>query len=325
VSGLITEAHLEDLVLGYLAEEGWQVAYGPDLAPGEATAERHDYRDVVLVDRLRSSIEILNPDLPSNAVDEAVKTVLRPESQAVMMENWRAYQLLTQGVPVEYRASDGAIREVRAHLVDWEHPKNNDLMAINQFTIVGKSERRPDVMLFVNGLPLVVMELKRPGEQNATLRGAFNQVRTYMSQIPDAFTWNQITVISDGVQARAATCTAAWEHYAPWKTIDGDRVEPGHIPQAEVLVRGMFAPERLLDLVRNFTVFTGDGGDAVKKAAKYHQYWAVNKALVSTVEAAEGDGRAGVRKVPGDGVVRGQDHAPPGDGEPHHRGADRPQ
>jgi type I restriction enzyme R subunit len=294
VSELLTEANLEQLVLEFLANEGWQVVYGPDIAPGESSAERLDYRDVVLRDRLRLAIERLNPDLPSDSIDDAVKTVLRPESQVVMTENWRAYQLLTQGVPVQHRDADGAIRDVRARLVDWDNAVSNDLMAINQFTIVGKSERRPDVILFVNGLPLVLMELKRPGEQNATLRGAFNQIRTYTSQIPDVFTWNQITVISDGVQARAGTCTAAWEHYAPWKTIDGSRVEPGHIPQAEVLVRGMFAPERLLDLVRNFTVFTGDGVSAVKKAAKYHQYWAVNKAVTSTVEAVEGDGRAGV-------------------------------
>jgi type I restriction enzyme R subunit len=294
VKGLITEAHLEDVVLGYLQEEGWQVLYGPNVAPGESGAERGDYRDVVLAGRLLAAIERLNPSLSADAVDEAIKVVLRPESQVVVSENWRAYQLLTQGVPVQYRDTDGMIREVRARLVDWESPAGNDFVAVNQFTILGHSERRPDVLMFVNGLPLVLMELKRPGEQNATLRGAFNQVRTYLSHIPDAFTWNQITVISDGVQARAGTFTSRWEHYAPWKTIDGRRVEPGEIPQVEVLVRGMFTPERLLDLVRNFVVFTDDAGTVVRKVAKYHQFWAVNKAVISTVEAVEGDGRAGV-------------------------------
>jgi type I restriction enzyme R subunit len=294
VISFMTESVLEALVLGFLEEEGWALAHGPNLGPGEVASERSDYRDVVLIGRLRAAIARLNLNLPSDAVDEAVNTVLRPESQVVMTENWRAYQLLTQGVPVEYRDADGAIREVRAHLIDWLNPANNDFVAINQFTIIGKSDRRPDVILFVNGLPLVLMELKKPGQENASLRGAFNQVRTYLSQISDAFTWNQITVISDGVQARAGTFTAGWEHYAPWKTIDGSRVVEGEVSQAEVLVRGMFTKERLLDLVRNFVAFTDEAGTLVKKMPKYHQYWAVNKAVVSTVEAVEGDGRAGV-------------------------------
>lgn len=293
MSTSITEAHLEDVVLEYLTEEGWVVLSGPDLAPGEVKSERADYRDVVLVARLRASLVKLNPELPVDVIDDVVKTVLRAESQVVMTENWRAYQLLTQGVSVQYRAADGAIRDVRAHLIDWDRPTNNDLVAINQYTIIGKSKRRPDVLLFANGLPLVLLELKRPGDQNASLRGAFNQIHTYLDQIPDVFTWNQITVISDGVQARAGTFTSAWEHYAPWKTIDGGRIESGAIPQVEVLVRGMFAPDRLLDLIRNFVVYAGDT-NLVKKSAKYHQFWAVNKAVLSTIEAVEIDGRAGV-------------------------------
>ncbi len=292
----ITEADLEDLVLEDLAGERWQVAYGPDIAPGEPAAERADYREVVLVDRLRAAVARLNPSLPPDVVEEAVKTVLRSESQSLMSENWRAYRLLTAGVPVQYHAADGSVREVRARLVDWVDVDANDFVAVNQFTVIGhvKRERRPDVVLFVNGLPLVLMELKRPGEKNATLKGAFNQVATYRAQIPDLFTWNQVTVISDGVQARAGTFTAQWEHYAPWKTIDGSRVEAGGVPQVEVLVRGMFNRARLLDLVRSFVVFTSDAGVLSKKLAKYHQYWAVNKAVQCTVAAVNGDGRAGV-------------------------------
>ena len=303
MSMIPTESELEFLVLDYLQCEGWTLVYGPDIAPGESGAERSDYRDPVIVGRLRSAVVRLNPDLSSDAVDEVVKTTLRAESQSVMAENWRAYEFLTLGVPVQHRLPDGSIRDVRARLVDWDDFSNNDLLAVNQFTIVGKSERRPDVMLFVNGLPLVLIELKRAGNANATLKGAFNQIQTYVKQIPDAFTWNQVTVISDGVQARAATFTAGWEHYAPWKTIDGINLAPASTPQIEVLVKGMLAPDRLLDLVRNFTVYSDESKtDAagvktaviVKKAAKYHQYWAVNKAVISTVEAVEGDGRAGV-------------------------------
>ena len=293
MSGAITEANLEDIVIEYLQEEGWDYRLGGVIAPGEDAAERIDYRDVLLVGRLRTALIKLNPDLPVDSIEDAIKTVLRVESQVVMSENWRTYQLLTQGVPVQIRKEDGSIRDIRAQLIDWESPQNNDFLAVNQFTVIGKTKRRPDLILFVNGLPLALMELKRPGDENASLRGAFNQIHTYLDQIPDVFTWNQITVISDGVQARAGTFTSAWEHYAPWKTIDGSNIVGGHVPQIEVLVRGMFEPSRFLDLIRNFTVFAGDI-EIVKKTAKYHQYWAVNKAVQSTIDAGEVDGRAGV-------------------------------
>lgn len=293
MSAIPTESDLESLVLEFLESLGWHSVFGPDIAPGELGAERSDYRDVVLLNRVLSAVTKLNPNLPREAVEDAVKTLLRPDSQVVMTENWRAYQLLTEGIPVQYRDSSGAIRDVRARVIDWFDFQNNDLVAVNQFTIKGKSERRPDVLLFVNGLPLVLFELKRAGKKNATLSGAFNQVKTYLDQIPDLFTWNQITVISDGVNARAATFTAAWEHYAPWKTIDGQNLATG-ISEIEVLTKGMFHSGRLLDLVQNFVVFSGDGAETVKKTAKYHQYWAVNKAVQSTVEAVAGDGRAGV-------------------------------
>jgi type I restriction enzyme R subunit len=285
---------LELIVLEFLADEGWSLVYGPDIGPGEPGCERSDCRDVVLDGRLRQAVERLNPGLPADAVDEVVRVVQRPESQSLVSENWRAYQLLTQGVPVQFRHKDGSIRDVRAKIVDWLDLEANDLAAINQFTVMGKSKRRPDVLLFVNGLPLVLIELKRAGTESASLRDAFNQVGTYVQQIPEVFTWNQISVISDGVNARAGTFTASWEHYAPWKTVDGTNVASDAIPQVETLVKGMLSPAQLLDLVRHFMVFSDDGGGLVKKTAKYHQYWAVNKAVRATVEAVEGDGRAGV-------------------------------
>jgi type I restriction enzyme R subunit len=281
-------------VLDLLGELGWAVRHGPDVAPGEPEAERDDYREAVLVGRLRDAVVRLNPDLPLDAVDDVVKTALRPESQVVESENWRAYRLLVEGVPVDYRASGGSVRSARARLIDFDHPEGNDFLAINQFTVVGSRERRPDVVLFVNGLPLVLMELKRTGDENATLRGAFNQIQTYRAQIPEIFTWNQVTVISDGTQARAGSFTAGWEHYAPWKTIDGQDLAPGGLPQYEVLVHGMFQYAVLLDLVRNFIAAYGEGRRMAKLVAKYHQYWAVRKAVDCTVEAVHGDGRAGV-------------------------------
>ena len=294
MSSAPSEADLEAIVLDLLAELGWSVRHGPEVAPGEPEAERKDYREVVFADRLREAVVRLNPDLPIDAIDDAVKSVLRPESQVAESENRRAYGLLVQGVPIDYRAADGSIRSARARLIDFNDPENNDFLAVNQFTVLGSRERRPDVVLFVNGLPLVLMELKRPGDESATLRGAFNQVQTYRAQIPDIFTWNQVTVISDGTQARAGSFTAGWEHYAPWKTIHGHDLAPGGLPQYEVLVQGMFQPAVLLDLVRNFVAMYGEGKRMAKLVAKYHQYWAVRKAVDCTVEAVEGDGRAGV-------------------------------
>ena len=294
------EADLEAVVLALLGSLGWTVKHGPEIAPGEPTAERGDYREIVLMGRLRDAVVRLNPDLPLDAVEDAVKTALRPESQVVESENWRVYRLLVEGVPVDFPGSDGAIRSARARLVNFNEPGNNDFLAINQFTVLGTRERRPDVVLFVNGLPLVLMELKRPGDENATLRGAFNQIQTYRAQIPDVFTWNQVTVISDGTQARAGSFTARWEHFAPWKTIHGRDLAPSGLPQYEVLVEGMFQPTVLLDLIRNFVATYGDGKRMAKLVAKYHQYWAVRKAVDCTVEAVEGDGPpawSGIPKV----------------------------
>jgi len=281
-------------VLDLLGRLGWAVRHGPEIAPGEPAAERGDYREVVLADRLREAVVRLNADLPLDAIDDVVNTALRPESQVAQSENWRAYRLLVEGVPVDYRGSDGSVRSARARLIDFDRPDNNDFLAVNQLTVLGTRERRLDVVLFVNGLPLVLMELKRPGDENATLRGAFNQIQTYRADIPDLFTWNQVVVISDGTQARAGSFTAGWEHYAPWKTIHGQDLAPGGLPQYEVLVEGMFGREVLLDLVRNFVAAYGEGMTMAKLLAKYHQYWAVRKAVNCTVEAVEGDGRAGV-------------------------------
>ena len=292
--GKIRESDLERQVLHQLAGLGWVTVFGPDIAPGEPGAERSDYREVVLRGRLRRALSSLNPEVPGEALDEAVRVVGRAESAVVSSENWRCYELLTQGVAVEVRGSDGSLRTVRVRLADFADAGANDLLAVNQFTVAGARERRADVVLFVNGLPLVVMELKRPGDANATLRGAFNQIQTYIQQVPELFMWNQVCVISDGISARAGSFTAGWEHYAPWKTVDGEGVAPGSWPQIEVLVAGMLAPGVLLDLAGSFVAVSGDGAGTVKRVAKYHQYWAVRKAVGCTAGAVGRDGRAGV-------------------------------
>ena len=290
----VAESGLEDWVLDMLADEGWQVAHGPDIAPGTPGAERDDYREVVLIERLRNAVGDLNPHLPSDAVDEAVRTALRPEATVIGTENWRAYQLLVFGVPVEYRDAEGSLRNVRARLVDWSSPRANDLLAVNQFTVVGKKERRPDVVLFVNGLPMGLFELKKPEDENATISGAHNQVQTYKKQIPALFTWNQAVIVSDGFLARLGTVTAPKNHFQAWKTIDGENLVPKYKPEIQTIVAGFLRPEVFLDWVRNFIAFKGEGEKAIKIGAKYHQYCAVTKAVTETVEAMEGDGRAGI-------------------------------
>jgi type I restriction enzyme R subunit len=290
----VKEDGLEAVVLETLLEIGWQTQHGPEIAPGEAAAARSDYREVVLSGVLRTAVTDLNPQLPVDAVDQVVKDVLRPESPVTATENWRVYRLLLEGVPVDYRTADGERKHDRARLIDFTNPAKNLFLAVNQFTIKGKTDRRPDVICFVNGLPLAVLELKRPGEPNATVKGAFNQVQTYRNHIPDLFTYNQLCVISDGVTALAGTYSAGWEHYAPWKTIDGAGLAPSAWPQIEVLLKGMLNPRVFLDLVRSYTAVYGEGEHLVKKVAKYHQYWAVTKAVDSTLQAVAGDGRAGV-------------------------------
>ncbi len=210
-----TEDELERWVLEILSELGWTHVYGPDIAPGEPGAERRDYRDVVLTGRLSSAVAKLNPQLPPDAVADVVSTALRAESPLIETENWNGYRYLIQGVPVEYRDEQGALRSDRAWLIDWEHPKNNDMTAINQFSITGpKKTRRPDILLFVNGLPLAIFELKRVGKTYARVDGAFRQLQTYRSQIPEVFKWNQIAVVSDGIDAQAGSFSAPWNHRA---------------------------------------------------------------------------------------------------------------
>jgi type I restriction enzyme R subunit len=251
---------------------------------------------VLLVGRLRAAIERINSNLGPDTIASVIATVLRAESQNAMTENLRLHRLLTQGVSVEYREGSGSIRHALAWLVDFADPSNNDWLVVNQYTVVeaGKN-RRPDVVVFVNGLLLGLMELKNPGDENATLKGAWNQLQTYRKDIPSIFTPNVICVASDGLGAVMGSFSAGFEHYAPWKTIDGREVVTDR-PQLEVLIRGAFEPARLLDLIRNFVVFSDEPAGLVKRVAKYHQYWAVNAAVESTIEASgpNGDRRGGV-------------------------------
>lgn len=288
------EATIEDAALEYLGELGYTTAFGPNLAADGKTPERSSFEQVYLYDRLRETARRINPD-HVGLVDEAIKRLERAESQSEVAENLRVHKLLTQGVPVEYRDSTGAVRTVALKLIDFDIPENNDWLAVNQFTIVGNKNRRPDVLVFVNGIPLALLELKNLADEHATLKNAWNQVQTYRNDIPAIFTPNALTVISDGTSAAMSSFTGGFEHYAPWKTIDGRDVITNR-PALEVLIKGVFEPKRFLDILKNFVVFSDEPKGLVKRVAKYHQYWAVNAAVEKTVEAAgpSGDRRGGV-------------------------------
>ena len=295
-SDLLTESTVEEAALEIFGALNYTILHGPTIAPGEMFAERTSYGDVVLVKRLREALARINAQIPAEALEEAVRKLLRTESPSLVENNRRFHHFLTDGVPVEYRREDRIVHET-ARLFDFGTSENNDWVAVNQLTIEeNRRSRRPDVIIFVNGLPLAVIELKNLADENATIRDAFNQLQTYKSDIPSLFPYNELFVISDGIEARLGTLTAGWERFMPWRTIEGDRVAPTGSLQMEVLIRGVFEKRRFLELVRYFIVFEDNGKKIEKKVAGYHQFHAVNKAVERTLDAAsiEGDRRAGV-------------------------------
>ena len=291
------ESTVEEAVLEWFQGLGYSILHGPDIAPEEPNAERSSYGDVVLVDRLRTALARLNPSIPADALDEAARKVCRTETPSLPENNRRFHRFLVDGVDVEYPRLDGTIAGDKVWLVDFAKPDANEWLAVNQFTVVeDKNNRRPDVVVFVNGLPLAVIELKNAGDENATTKGAFNQFQTYKNEIPCLFHFNELLVISDGLEARIGTLTADWERFMPWRTIEGKDVAPKGTPEVEVLLKGVFEQERLLDLIQNFVVFEADSSLLIKKLAGYHQFHAVNKAVACTVRASspKGDKRVGV-------------------------------
>jgi len=296
-----TETDLELATLEWLEELGYSVVGGPEIAPppdGE-NPERKSYSDVVLEERLWNAIEKFNHDIPADAKEEAFKKVLQVTfvTPSLVLNNKIFHSYLRDGVDVEYMRSDGSVAGDKVRLIDLENPDENDFVAVNQFTVIENNvNRRPDVIVFVNGLPLVVVELKNPGDEKATVKGAFNQIQTYKQDIPTLFAYNELSVISDGIDARVGTISANLEWFTRWRTVDGVELAPNTLPQLEVLLKGIFDKNRLLDLISNFIVFETDGEKTIKKAAAYHQYFATNKAVESTIKATqeEGDRRAGV-------------------------------
>jgi type I restriction enzyme R subunit len=284
-----TESTVESAALAWLEGAGWRIAHGPDIAPDMPAAERRDYGEVVLAQRLRDALARLNAALPAEALEDAFRKLTRPEGAELVARNRALHRLLVDGVTVEYRDKDGAIRGAQARVIDFDDPAGNDWLAVNQFSVTeNKHTRRPDVVLFVNGLPLAVLELKNAADEEATIWGAFQQLQTYKAEIPALFATNALLIVSDGVAARVGTLTAGREWFKPWRTIAGEALADPHIPELQVVSEGVFAPRRFLDLVRDFIVFEDDGsGRLVKKMAGYHQFHAVQVAVGETLRAAE--------------------------------------
>ena len=295
-----TESVVEEAALEWLEGLGYTVLHGPEIAAGEPGAERTDpgYGDVILENRLRKSLERLNPGLPPEAIQDAYRRLTWAVEPSLVMRNHAFHQKLVEGVTVEYTRPDGSIGGALVHVFDFDHPEKNDWVAVNQFTIVeGQSTRRPDVLIFINGLPVALMELKNPADETVTIWSAFKQIQTYKAQISSLFTYNELLIISDGIEARVGSLTADTERFMPWRTIAGEELAPVSLPQLQVVIEGLLDKPRFLDFLRYFVVFEDEGGGVlVKKIAGYHQYHAVNRALTETISASaeSGNRRVGV-------------------------------
>ena len=283
-----SEYEVEKAALDWMAALGWSVKHGPDIAPSTPDAERDNYDQVVLEQRLTDAIDNLNPDLPHQAREDVLRKLTRPEGATLETRNRSLHRMLVDGVSVEYREQDGSIRGDQAKVVDFDNSWNNDWLAVNQFTVTESGHnRRPDIVLFVNGLPLGVIELKNPADPDATMTSAWNQLQTYKSELPTLFSMNEAMIVSDGNDARMGTLTAGIEWFKPWRTISGETLADPLSPELQVLLEGACDPDRFLALVRDFIVFEDDGGPLVKKMAGYHQFHAVRVALDETLRAAK--------------------------------------
>ncbi|MGA2523705.1 MAG: HsdR family type I site-specific deoxyribonuclease, partial [Candidatus Bathyarchaeia archaeon] len=295
----MTEEDLEKECLDLFSSLGYGRVCGPDISEG-GIAEERKYTEVVLVSRLRDALRRINKTIPETAIDEAVKRVLRTESQDLVVNNQLFHRLVTSGINVECKRPNGSVKDELVWLFDFQNTENNEFLAANQFTIKEeRNNRRPDIILFVNGLPLVLIELKNPADENTTVWSAFSQFETYRQQIPSVFRYNELLAISDGLQARAGTLSLNKERFGPWKTITNQKA-PSNVPEIDVLIKGMLNKQTLLDLVRHFVVYEADKDKKdgrlklTKKIAAYQQYDATNQAIRSTIKATKTDKRAGI-------------------------------
>ena len=282
----LSEAEVEAALLEQLAALGYAIEREEDIGPDGHRPERKSHDEVILERRLTAAVERLNPALPDSARREAIRRVTHAELPNLLEENRRLHRLLTEGVDVEYDADDGALTAGKVRLIDFDAPANNDWLAVSQFVVINaQAKRRPDVVVFVNGLPVVVIELKAPGSAQASVAAAFNQLQTYKQDIAQLFHTNALLIASDGLTARVGSISADFERFMPWRTTDGTAIAPKGAPELATLIEGVLAPRRLLDLVRDFTVFGQTPSGLVKILAGYHQFHAVKKAVEQTLRA----------------------------------------
>ena len=284
----LSESTVESAALAWLETLGWKSARGPDIAPDMVGSERDGYDEVFLRRRLHAALAHLNPKLPPEALAEASRKLTHPDGATTETRNRAFHRMLVEGVTVEFRAVDGAIHGAQVRVIDFENPADNDWLAVNQFTVTeNKNKRRPDIVLFVNGLPLGVIELKNPTDHDATIWTAWQQLQTYKSELPTLFSMNEVLMVSDGVQARIGSLTAGREWFKPWRTISGDSLADPNLTELQVLLEGTCERRRFLSLLHDFIVFEDDGGGTLaKKMAGYHQFHAVQVAVTETLRAA---------------------------------------
>jgi len=284
----MTEDDLEQLAIAWFQDAGWDFRRGSDIAPDSSAPLRADWRQVVLAPELAAALAALNPGLPAAALDEALQAATRPDQPSLLQSNRRLHELLCDGVPVEITDTQGLKRGDRVRLIDFDHPERNRFLVVNQFTIQSSKgkPRRPDLVCFINGLPIAVLELKNAASESSDIWSAFNQLQTYKDEIPDLFIFNEALVISDGLHARIASLTASRERYLPWRTVKNENDRPLLQFELETVVRGFFAPALLLDYIRTFILFEQADGQLIKKIAGYHQFHAVREAVRATVIAA---------------------------------------
>lgn len=291
------ESDVEVATLEWFQELGYQTEFGPNIAPEGPYPERVSYTDVILIERLKESLFRLNKSLPKSAIEDAVRQITIPKQIALIENNRTFHKMITDGVDVSYHDQTGRLVHSQVRLFDFNEPTNNDYLVVNQFTVVeSRVEKRPDVVVFVNGLPLVVFELKTASDENISIKSAFRQVKNYQQSISSLFVYNSFNVISDGLHAKAGTITSDEDRYMTWRTTDGKEIAPTTIPQLETLIKGMFDKKRFLDIIKQYVLFQKHESGYIKILAGYHQYHAVNTALEKTYEAtsAHGDRRIGV-------------------------------
>lgn len=291
----ISENHIELLAIQRLESMGYHYLYGPDIATDGHSPERDSFEQVLLLNRIKTAVRKINPGIPADAQNEAIKEIQRIASPELLANNETFHRLLTEGIPVTKRVQ-GDDRGDRVWLIDFKNPQSNEFLVVNQFTIVENHQnKRPDILLFVNGIPLVVIELKNAADEKANVHSAFRQIETYKAIVPSLFTYNGFNIISDGLEAKAGSLSAGFSRYMAWKTADG-KTEASHlVGQLETLIQGMLYKETLIDLIRHFIVFEKSKKEdsntgittisTVKKLAAYHQYYAVNRAVESTIRA----------------------------------------